>query len=509
MKLEIIVGIIAILGFAVWALIYIFKRTKENNNEHLFDFIPHLFPTLGILFTFIGIAYGLYHFDSNNIEKSIPELMNGLKTAFYVSIAGVSLLVVFSFITNVRKKILEEGVLSDETKAIQSLTEAIKELRNDFLSSNEIGHTLNPGNILRDLYNESIKQSESLQSFSTELALNISENIDNILNNPTEGVLTELKSLKLEIEALGNKLKDPATDMTQSIVKELQGSMSKMIEDFRVSMSGDTKNEMERLAEILGKAGGSLTEFPDKLQNMMQKLDDNFKGLQSVVKKISDDSLLESEKSMKNMRDQVEAMSITLKEKVGDLQSGQDSLFVKQTENLKLSEELIRAFNDSVKNMNSVSKEINGSISKFTQYQSDMERVSSNFKAVSLEIGDASKRFESAQSQLKEYSTVFLDKNKSTIFEIEKSLHLAEKVADSYSNRFEVIDSGLQGIFEKITKGLNDYQNTVGSSLDKYLEKYTDSLTSAAQALGGASSAHQEILEGLSDQLDKLGKIRI
>ena len=86
MSFEIIFGIGVILIVAIWAANYINKRTKENTNEHLFDFIPHLFPTLGILFTFLGIAIGLWNFDSNNIEKSIPELMNGLKTAFLVSI---------------------------------------------------------------------------------------------------------------------------------------------------------------------------------------------------------------------------------------------------------------------------------------------------------------------------------------------------------------------------------------------------------------------------------------
>src|SRR5690606_5731979 len=104
MSLEILFGLGIISGFAIWGGIYIYRRTRENNNEHLFEFIPHLFPTLGILFTFLGIAIGLWNFDSNDIEKSIPELMNGLKTAFIVSIFGVFLLVIFSFITSVKKK---------------------------------------------------------------------------------------------------------------------------------------------------------------------------------------------------------------------------------------------------------------------------------------------------------------------------------------------------------------------------------------------------------------------
>jgi hypothetical protein len=42
-----------------------------------------MFTTIGILGTFGGIAYGLWFFNPEDIEKSIPTLMKGLKTAFF------------------------------------------------------------------------------------------------------------------------------------------------------------------------------------------------------------------------------------------------------------------------------------------------------------------------------------------------------------------------------------------------------------------------------------------
>jgi DNA anti-recombination protein RmuC len=44
---------------------------------------------LGILGCFTGIALGLFQFDTNDIQKSVPELLNGIKTSFWASIAGV------------------------------------------------------------------------------------------------------------------------------------------------------------------------------------------------------------------------------------------------------------------------------------------------------------------------------------------------------------------------------------------------------------------------------------
>jgi methyl-accepting chemotaxis protein len=506
MSIEIIIGLIIIGGVALWAFNYISNRTKENNNEHLFDFIPHLFPTLGILFTFLGIAIGLWNFNSNDIEKSIPELMNGLKTAFLVSIAGVALLVGFSIWTNIKKKELEKDVVSEETQAINKLIEAIKELRNDLSSTDDNGNVIKAGNVLRDLYKESVKQSNSLQTFSSDLALAVSTGFEQILNNPTEGVVAELKLVKAEIENLGNKLKDPATDMTQNIVKELQESMGKMIEEFKTSMSGDTKNEMERLAQLLGQAGGSLTDFPAKLQNMTDNLNENFRGLQEVVQQISQQTLSQSEQSTHQMRKQVEEMGEILRNKVGDLQSGQQTLLVEQSKNLQVSENLLSAFNTSIENMNRLSVEVTQSIGKLNQAHLELDKVIFNFRNVSQEINTSSSKFGESQVVFSRYSNEFLQNNYNTINEIQKSLGKAKDVSADYAQKFEVIERGLQDIFAKITTGLKDYQQTVGGSLETYLGKYTEALTKTAESLAGASSKQEDILFELTEQLGKLRK---
>ncbi len=504
MSIEIISGVLIISIFAIWAYFYISKRNKENTNEHLFDFIPHLFPTLGILFTFIGIAIGLWNFDSNDIEKSIPELMNGLKTAFLVSIFGVFLLVIFSFLTNIKKKKLEQGVLSDETIAINKLISVLTDLRSDLISTDNEGNALKPGNVLRDVYEESKKQSKALQTFSTDLALTISAGFEQILNNPAEGVVAELKLVKAEIENLGNKLKDPATDMTQTIVKELQDSMGKMIEEFKTSMSGDTKNEMERLAGLLGQAGGSLTDFPVKLQTMTENLNENFRGLQEIVQQISKQTLTQSEESTSQMKKQVEDMSRILNEQVGGLQTGQQILLNEQSKNLQVSENLLSAFNESIEKMNGLSKGVTDTISKLNQAQRELEQVISNFKNISQDVIVSTNKFGETQVTFSKYSNQFLENNASTIEEIQHTLEISKEVSADYSKKFDTIEKGLQGIFSSIKSGLNDYQITVAQSLEAYLAKYSEHLTKTAEALAGASSKQEEILEELTEQLSKL-----
>jgi hypothetical protein len=508
MSFEIIFGIVIILIVAIWAGIYINKRTVENNNEHLFDFIPHLFPTLGILFTFLGIAIGLWNFDSNNIEKSIPELMNGLKTAFLVSIFGVALLVVFSFWTNIKRKKLEEGVLSQETQAINNLIEAIKELRNDLTSTDDNGNLIKPGNLYRDLYKESLKQSNALQTFSAELAVTIAAGFEEVFNNPAGAVVEELKLVKDEIEKLGANISENTGDGMERIVSNLEVSISKMIEEFKISMSGDTKNEMERLAGLLGQAGSSLTDFPSRLQTMTDNLNENFRTLQEVVQQITQQTLSQSQDSTNAMKMQVEDMSETLKSKVEDLQSGQQTLLTEQSKNLQVSEKLLSAFNTSIDRMNNLSKEVNDRILILNQAQSELETIIALFKDVSQEMNSSSYRFGESQNEFARYSTQFLQKNSNTIIEIQKTLEIAKGVSTDYAQKFEIIEEGLSKVFAELDAGLRGYQATVKESLETYLSKYTDALTKTAESLAGASSKQEDILEELTEQLSNLNRTR-
>ena len=497
---------IALFSYLIYG-IYVLNIAKKNYskvNLNDLDLIPSMFTTIGILGTFGGIAYGLWFFNPEDIEKSIPTLLQGLKTAFFASIAGIALSIIFSKRISFVKNKNEKGVLSDETKAINKLIEAIEELRNDFSTIDENGNKIKAGNVFRDIYKESTKQSNALQTFSTDLALTISAGFEQILNNPTEGVVAELKLVKAEIENLGNKLQDPATDMTQNIVKELQESMGKMIEEFKTSMSGDTKNEMERLAGLLGQAGGSLTDFPTKLQVMTDNLNENFRGLQDVVKQISQQTLSQSEQSTNEMRKQVEEMSEILKNKVGDLQAGQETLLTKQSQNLQVSDSLLSAFNTSIEKMNGLSNGVTETITKLNQAQSDLERVIATFRNISQDVNASSSKFGESQLTFSKYSNEFLQNNSGTIQEIQKSLSAAKEVSADYAQKFDIIEKGLQEIFSKINNGLKDYQTTVSQSLETFLGKYTEHLTKTAESLAAASSKQEDILEELTEQLSKL-----
>lgn len=82
--------------FSVWTLVLICSVLLLGLFFHLFRYssntaevAPAILTSLGIFGTFLGVAIGLWHFDTSDIQGSVPQLMEGLKTAFWTSIAGL------------------------------------------------------------------------------------------------------------------------------------------------------------------------------------------------------------------------------------------------------------------------------------------------------------------------------------------------------------------------------------------------------------------------------------
>jgi methyl-accepting chemotaxis protein len=292
--------------------------------------------------------------------------------------------------------------------------------------------------------------------------------------------------------------------MTQNVVKDLQNAMAEMINEFKASVSGSTKSELEQLSKLLGQAGGSLADFPAKLLVMTDNLNSNFKNLQEVVQQIAKQTLTQSEHSTEQMKRQVEEMSQILKVRVGDLQNGQEQLISKQSENLHISDQLLRSFNSSIEKMNGLSKDVTETIGKFSQVQIDLSTASNQLKGISENILQSSTIFRESQQKFTDNANNFLVNNSKNTEEIQKALNKAREVVNEYSQKFGVIEGGLQEIFDQLQAGLIDYKNTVKDSLETFLEKYSLALTKTAESLAGAASKQEDILEELTEQLSKL-----
>ena len=97
--------------------------------------IKSVIVTTGVLGTFVGIVYGLYNFDTSNIEQSIPQLLDGLKTAFVTSVLGMFGAIVITTMDKLQehrnrklKQNSEKDILIDIVTELQNMNRKIEKL---------------------------------------------------------------------------------------------------------------------------------------------------------------------------------------------------------------------------------------------------------------------------------------------------------------------------------------------------------------------------------------------
>ncbi len=123
--------------FLVAIVVYFFAALIAINRHHaairaLVENAPSGMTSLGILGTFVGIFYGLLDFDTQNINQSVPGLLNGLKVAFGTSILGLAAAILFRLTSPLIRKttITQSATIDDIVESLRNLEATSTQIKN-------------------------------------------------------------------------------------------------------------------------------------------------------------------------------------------------------------------------------------------------------------------------------------------------------------------------------------------------------------------------------------------
>ncbi len=135
-----------IVFFALLMLYLAYQDQKSFTKGQHADY-KTLMVSSGVLGTFLGIFLGLYNFNTLDIDKSVPLLLDGLKFAFVTSIMGMGLSVFLSVIQKGKESSADDelGILS------------------------EISRKLDPLNLMGNVATNTVQTNEQIKNFRMEI----------------------------------------------------------------------------------------------------------------------------------------------------------------------------------------------------------------------------------------------------------------------------------------------------------------------------------------------------
>lgn len=489
--------------------------------------IPNILVGLGILGTFAGLTYGISDSSFETTEEikfSIDNLLTGMGTAFVTSIWGMFLSLLYGYVfkrwqSGISIKIQNLCLDLDERYKIKPHDLEIyrqreqKKLINEFfdeylVAETEDGRQL-PKNVFRQLLDESVKQtstlhklfddlSESIQLAMQKLIVDNNEQISALIEDKLVPVLEDLKQIK----------QDSGTAVIESAVNRLSDSMKSMMDEFKTTITSDTKNEMESLTQRLVVVSESLAGIPKSMTDMTKGITEIVETLKKTVVENINESQIQIQASSRQNQQVFTAATTEYKSTVEGIQSHMEKLLAREKDNISALKELSENIKTTLLENSLINKQFEIMIQNAKVVAQLIEDVSIKFNSNSNSLSETSNNLKTTMSNFGVSINTYINKNQELLKDHNSTLEFAKETANDYSAKFGIIEKGLIGIFDQIQTGLKDYQVTTKGNLNEYLGEFTTTLTNAHQGLESAVNGLSEISEELVDQIDKLVTVR-
>ncbi|WP_282122156.1 MotA/TolQ/ExbB proton channel family protein [Algibacter mikhailovii] len=492
-------------------------------NYRVINNVSNMLVGFGILGTFVGLTYGIAdsNFETTDaIKKSINNLLAGMGTAFVTSIWGMGLSICFTLIykhrqTRIYRKIqslcfdLDTEFKINQKDLDKSQTEKQRELMNQLFNDYLVAETDEgkqlPKNVFRQLLEESIKQTASLQTFSDDLGTSIELAMEKLVedNNAQISDLIEEKLIPV-LEDLKAIKQDSGTQVIENAVERLADSMKSMMDDFKSSITGDTKQELEGLTNNLLEVSGALTAIPETMSNMTNQISETIEALKETV--IQNIELSKNEASEQNKKTKEAFVEATTEYKstVEDLQDHMELLLSTQKDNIKQVSNLTDKITSTLKENSQVNEQFETMLQKSKVVAQLIESISNKFENNSNALTESSMSLKGNISDFTTSISEYVNKNDELLENHKRTLDKTRDVSEAYVNRFETIEGGLKGIFDQLQLGLKDYQTTTAENLNTYLTEFSSVLITALEGVENNVTGLNEVAEELTEQVQKM-----
>lgn len=437
-------------------VLFTVKELNSYKKDYVIKDYKSVIISIGVLGTFIGIVIGLYGFDIKDIDKSLPTLLNGLKTAFITSIGGM-IFSIFLTIIGISRNAKPEG-MEDILHEISAKLNSIDGMNSNFEKLNntleEQVHTLKPlENIDRNIIEQNKIILENITN-QNELHVVISDTINSnfkALNNSLEPIqkINDLLNISTKIysEIVETKTTIEHTHKNMSIL--LNERLNDVIENLREAVKTLSKGATEEIVEALNNV------IKDFNFNLTEQFGKNFKELNEAVFK-----LVDWQENNKNQVEQFENTLQTTMKTVESTNKEMTELFKKESEQvfdnfekLTKSTEYINRITKDYETISSVSKELeeilklnNNQMQNFETHTNTLIKLGEDAKTVTNEIKDFSTEI---QESISRQSSSIAEMSSELEKELPKALDLLNKHLTS-------ISAGLVDNYAKFADNINN-----------------------------------------------------
>lgn len=490
-----IVFTLLIVVVAIVSWVYIEKQDRKGelvNKRRWIEQLPSFVSTLGVFGTFIGITLGLLDFNTAELDTSIPGLLDGMKTAFFTSLAGMLGSLILSRTVANRFDEKENGVsdinvaASEIVKAVQEMSKANRETLHELKAQseqqarNQSAFYITAGNYFND-----IKQYTGQIPLLVVQAQSVSASLDTVTQqvDDMQSTMSQMVSAIGNIEEYSELQKEAMNNVDRNVfnikgkVDEIGSNVGELV-DVVSSMSTIEEEIAIEVKSLGGKLHSEVTEIEEKMTETNELLTQKFDEFTELLQKSNTEALVEvmkkvTEEFQKQMN---ELISKLVQENFEQLNNSVERLNTWQQENKEMIVSLTSQYKEMSTNFENTSTTLTRVGNDTRNLVSDGGKLKQLIETLNQVIIEDSK-FVQISANLTETAT--LAKNN-----MEKFDESTNKLNEWVRKQRNFVD-GVTKLIEKLDElnKLRDYGETFWQSTKEHMEEGVSIISRGTQTL--------------------------
>lgn len=489
-------------------------------NKRFISAIPGIVTSTGLLFTFLAILVALMDVKIvDNRVEGLKLLIEGLSGKFVSSVAALFSATFFL--------ICEKSLFHRLSRKRKQLVIAVDALI-PRLTTNQV-----MANIQKDI----AEQTDAFRLFNSDLSLILTKSFSDSVGPTLDRMVTEIENLNKYLRIAetdkGKAMVDQLGLLLQNLEQSIVSSLNKMGNDFKDSLSGNTKGQFDEISKSLGSTAALLQEMNSQFISNQTTL----KQLTELAKVSITEQNLHAQTRVEQMTDVLNKLMAGLSDKVMELSDQLSKTSGETTEaargiiqdvstvssrNVEQLSRLLEKHETELTRVEGLEKSLqetllqfNVSIPKYGQVVTDLKQVANEVNTTIALMAQTAKSIKDGQEANQQVAGLAARQVEDLESANQKQKEVWEGIQgamERYENTFAKVEKQAETLLAQINQEMLTFSTTTQNHFDKLGKAANEHIGDAVGRLAGSidelGGQLNELHSSIADTVKKFQQLR-
>lgn len=497
---------------------------------HFYSGMAGVFTGIGILGTFVGLTIGLIGINTSStaaLQSGISVLLSGMTTAFWTSVVGISLGLIFNIVYSIILKRVTatvqtvaahferiftrrtvEEILMEQSSEAQAQTAILSRLGTDMASAlcDRLPDVLEG---IADKLNDSLK-GDLQQKFDlllNELHQLNSGAITAVADSFNSGAGEQIAGFAKTLETLSDGMEEilrKSQETSQDVNAQIQETLQQMLQELQTSMSDNLSRQKEGMTEAVSQNQLMMEEMRETMKRMSESMEElankSHSSIETAAREMAENAKMQSDEARKSaqaMSESTEQTLAALEQKISQMQQA-------MADHENALRQILLSMEKAMTSSTTLIQNAGKTADTFRQAAGPVQTAVNTMNGYITQMVQTTEKYGRQFNDNTKLIATTVDTNRKTLQNMQDVLVKTKAAWDAYETHFDKVKGELADTFQVLDDGLKQYNDATERGLNSKLQRFDETIGTAVGRLASITEESNESVEALTQAIANL-----